>query len=199
METRLECAVSDQLALRVDFIKLADRYGHELSAVIREGSAENVVPLCASVEGAGDDPWPPSPPLQSLSIEKPGGRSTAFLLGMAGTSHWSASIEFADEPRPYCCLPIFDIACRASSPPRLLRSTYRIADGVVVCEGKGGVGLQHVGARIVAGLSSCVGPSMVRTEWNSSRAEFQFCAEPNSVDPPVTIQWRYNLFAKRLS
>jgi hypothetical protein len=46
-----------------------------------------------------------------------------FLVGRAGTSHWSASIEAAHNPPRL----IFDIACRHTQPPEQLSSAYAIA------------------------------------------------------------------------
>ena len=60
----------------------------------RQSIAAKSRPLLESIEGTATDDWPPSPPLQSLSIETlPDGRRVALLVGMAGRSHWSASIE----------------------------------------------------------------------------------------------------------
>src|SRR3954451_16891094 len=87
----IEAASSDGTRLLVEFIRYGDRYGHVISLVNAAGEIE---PLLESVEGRSDDAWPDSPPLQSLSIEKlPDGRSAALLVGMAGRSHWSASVE----------------------------------------------------------------------------------------------------------
>lgn len=107
------------LALRLSFLQPADRYGHMLALVNSDGA---VLPLLATVEGIPSDDWPPSPPLQSLSFHTlPDGRQAALLVGMAGTSHWSASIEPAvSEP-----MLLFDIACRHSSQAPRLGSRYQ--------------------------------------------------------------------------
>jgi hypothetical protein len=119
--------------LRVDFFKLSDRYGHRLSVVLRDESGrETMIPLAESVEGTSDDPWPPSPPLQSLSIERLSDRCTAALLvGIAGRSHWSASIEVKPE-EPALGLIEFDFACRSAELPRSLSCEYRALPGVEV-------------------------------------------------------------------
>ena len=82
-------------------------------------------PVSESIEGTPVDDWPPSPALQSLSFHMlPDGRQAALLVGMAGSSHWSASIEpCADEPRLR-----FDIACRHSRRPERLGSQYQLLD-----------------------------------------------------------------------
>jgi hypothetical protein len=89
--------------------------------------AEGVVPgeitsLLESIEGSGTDDWPPSPPLQSLHIESlPNGRRAALLVGMAGRSHWSASIETVKESAEI----LFDLACRHAATPKQIGSRYR--------------------------------------------------------------------------
>lgn len=91
-----------------------DRWG-QLVRLWREGT-----PALAfeSLEGAADD-WPVSPPFQELSDETlADGRRVLFLVGRAGTSHWSASIEARGGQL------VFDIACRHSRSPERLGSTY---------------------------------------------------------------------------
>ena len=119
--TTLDATDSAGLTLRIRFTRERDRYTHAILAVKPDGS-EHL--LLASVEGTAEHEWPPSPPLQSLSIEELApGRRAALLVGMAGRSHWSASIE----PVPGRAAIVFDIACRrqAMRPNALtLRSTY---------------------------------------------------------------------------
>jgi hypothetical protein len=112
------------LCLRVEFIWRGDRYRHLISVVDVNGQT---TPLLESVEGTPSDDWPPSPPLQSLSIAKlSDGRHAALLVGMAGGSHWSASVE----PMPGEAELLFDLACRHSKPPARLGSRYRrLSDG----------------------------------------------------------------------
>ena len=75
-----------------------------------------------SVEGAADEPWPPSPPLQSLQWHSIGKQEpVALLVGMAGSSHWSATVA-ADGERI-----LLDVACRLSIEPLRLGSTYRLS------------------------------------------------------------------------
>ena len=100
--------------LRVRFTWQGDRFAHEVS-VLNDGSWQ---PALASVEGTPQDDWPPSPPFQSLHIEhREDGRTLALLVGMAGKSHWSASIEIDAEARAV----LFDVACRLRGR-RLVRS-----------------------------------------------------------------------------
>jgi len=112
--------------LRVVFEKRGDRWQHRIDRV------NGVVAVTAlqSSEGISSDDWPASPPFQELSQETlPDGRTVLFLVGRAGTSHWSASIESALEPPQL----IFDVACRHTQPPRHLGSAYtRLADDVTL-------------------------------------------------------------------
>ncbi|MEX2025789.1 MAG: hypothetical protein WEH44_00790, partial [Pirellulaceae bacterium] len=123
--TVLECPINDGHKLRVEFFKNGDRYAHRLAAVlVDDAGRETVIPLAESVECDNDDPWPPSPPLQSLSIEElAGGRTAALLVGMAGRSHWSASVEVV----PGSGSTKFQLASRFTTVPDRLGSTYRIA------------------------------------------------------------------------
>ena len=145
----IETSGENGFHLRVEFEWQLDRYGHSISIVDPSGA---VTPLLRSIEGGAEDDWPPSPPLQTLSIEKlPDARTVALLVGMAGRSHWSASVE----PQNGEARIIFDMACRYAldaqypRPPRLLGSCYfpisplvniRLSiesDDAVVCDASG--------------------------------------------------------------
>jgi len=105
--------------LAVQFAWLGDRYQHVVLLQRPDGSTR---PLLASVEGNAADDWPESPPLQSLSIERLAeGRTAALLVGMAGRSHWSASIEARGDGGEL----VFDLACRHRANLAQLGSRYR--------------------------------------------------------------------------
>jgi hypothetical protein len=112
--------------LRVTFVKTADRWQHAIERVCGQ-TAEMIL---TSVEGDPNSAWPVSPPFQELSEETlPDGRAVFFLVGRAGTSHWSASIEAAVDPPGL----IFDIACRHGATPVQLGSTYQaVSEGAQV-------------------------------------------------------------------
>jgi len=75
-----------------------------------------------SIEGTPEEDWPPSPPLQELHLEaRPDGKQLALLVGMAGTSHWSLSVEFDAAAGT----AVFDVACRVKRAPGGLGSRYR--------------------------------------------------------------------------
>jgi hypothetical protein len=115
----LDATDSAGLTLRVQFVRRGDRYGHAILAVDLTGHES---PLLESIEGTAAADWPPSPPLQNLSIhELSSDRRAALLVGMAGRSHWSASIE----PVPGQAALVFDIACRTAGKCGPLGSQYR--------------------------------------------------------------------------
>jgi hypothetical protein len=121
---RLEAIDASGHGLRVEFEWRGDRFGH--SIVLVSGGAPGSIPLLKSIEGTAGEAWPPSPPLQSLSLETlPDGRKVALLVGMAGRSHWSASIEALPD-RPAL---VFDIACRRGQEAEALGSAYQPAAG----------------------------------------------------------------------
>ncbi|MEX2176834.1 MAG: hypothetical protein WD872_20880 [Pirellulaceae bacterium] len=112
--------------LRLSFVWWADRYGHLISVVGPNGEAATVL---SSIEGISDGGWPLSPPLQSLSIEYlAGGRHAALLVGMAGRSHWSASVEAVPDRAEL----LFDVACRLGQTPAKLSSRYSVSAGEIV-------------------------------------------------------------------
>ena len=71
-----------------------------------------------SIAGSAQDTWPASPPLQQLSLEEIESREIAFGVGLAGTSHWSVSVEPTEDGFR------FDWACRTKEPPGFLGTTY---------------------------------------------------------------------------
>lgn len=105
--------------LRIEFLWRGDRFAQTILLVKASGER---IPLLESVEGSPAEEWPPSPPLQSVHVEElAGGRRVALLVGAAGRSHWSASVEAV----PGEAVLIFDIACRHSESAKWLGSTYR--------------------------------------------------------------------------
>ena len=117
-ESALQVIGHDGRGLRVVFQRQADRCAHRIEFI----DGDRAFCLLTSIEGTSDQPWPPSPPLQQLSIEALSpGRQAALLLGMAGKSHWSASVECD----PATVSLVFDVACRVQQRPQQLGSCYR--------------------------------------------------------------------------
>lgn len=126
----LEVVDGDGFGLRAQFVRQGDRYAHQL-LVLAPGRP---TPVLESVETGDDSEWPPSPPLQQLSIEQLATRWAALGVGQAGTSHWSISIEALSEPNPTLR---FSLACRLAIRPSRLGSQYRLiaAAPTVLSEG----------------------------------------------------------------
>jgi len=132
--------------LRVVFARHGDRYAHSVfltaggvptdvrgishSSVSTTEVESSSGLLLESMEGTPDDDWPVSPALRELHFEdRADGRRLALLVGMAGRSHWSLSVEL-DAARGQL---VFDVACRLRSPPARLGSRYRLSAGSAEC------------------------------------------------------------------
>lgn len=112
--------------LRVEFCWHGDRYAH---VIWLETSTVHLA-ILSSIEGDPVNAWPPSPSLtQCDQITLADQRQAWALLGMAGSSHWSLSVE------PTTCARAwnFDIACRLRTAQQesgsWLGSTYAPAPG----------------------------------------------------------------------
>jgi hypothetical protein len=163
--------------LRVRFYWHGDRYAHEVS--VRSG--DGWLPALVSVEGSPEHDWPASPPFQSLHIEqRDDGRTLALLVGMAGKSHWSASIEI--DPQVPCVA--FDVACRARGcEAGSLRSSYRVADAAVSNSAV------EAGELLAIELGHRFGPATLEIVEGVSRVVAQIDVDGN----PQTIRWDYRL------
>lgn len=128
--------------LRLEWTRAADRTTHRL---LGPPGPDGAVACLAAVEGTPLDRWPLSPPYQQLSLEPgPGGLPRAFLVGMAGTSHWSAVVEAVlyrpaeSRVEPLAAPPpgelsadlryafLFDVACRFRELPTELSAAYQL-------------------------------------------------------------------------
>jgi hypothetical protein len=130
-------AVIEADGVRVVFYRDGDRYAHGVEVFdAGQGSWQRV---WESLEGAADDVWPPSPPLQQLHIERRAEGPVALLVGMAGRTHWSAAVEVigrkvAGSESGGTRSIRFDVAARIPATvrggeghsPSRLGSTYRI-------------------------------------------------------------------------
>ena len=118
-ETLLELPSHGDRQLQIAFEWQVDRYEHALQ-VRRDGGPPAAILVSSSAGGQAE--WPSSPPFQQLAIEQQAAGPVALLIGMAGKSHWSASIE----PLPQLVGFRFDVACRVTARPTQLLSTYRV-------------------------------------------------------------------------
>jgi len=115
----LELWCQERSSVRLTLFWSGDRYAHRLEWL---DNGRRVVCL-ESLEGADHQCWPSSPALQQLNMQsKVLGEPCALLLGMAGRSHWSASIEVSGTAL------IFDVACRVQNMPERLGSIYLIGE-----------------------------------------------------------------------
>jgi hypothetical protein len=155
--------------LRVAFYWQGDRYAHVVATVEQAGSEREVVAaLLSSKEGNDANPWPPSPPLQSLSIEQRPTGAVALLVGMAGSSHWSMSVEARVESGQL----EFDVACRAATGADWLGSVYRRSEAITVADESNG-----------RSIMSSLGPIRIRPvlgQWGE-RADEEIALLPDTV------------------
>jgi len=169
--------------LRVRFAFQGDRFAH----FVEVAQGGEWITLLASMEGSPLEDWPPGPPLQSIHLEsRPPERQLALLVGMAGKSHWSASVEL--DPAGWVS---FDVACRLrSAEPVRLGSAYRLLQPV---------GEKH-DTRIV--VADCSGHAILCVEtWEpGGPARLQVDGEQigilptdMAVDSPRTVRWGYRM------
>ncbi|QGJ69844.1 Hypothetical protein PBC10988_15310 [Planctomycetales bacterium 10988] len=158
----------------------------------------------ASSTNEEEESWPTSPPFQYLSFEtqelpqetatgekKSEPKKIALLVGMAGVSHWSASIV------PVVGGFAFDVACRVKEEPQLLKSTYRmlLPSGRVIAEssqkaeciarGRDSLQMSLVGAKELPA-------TLTVKDGVTSTLEVE-PAIPEKLELPITIRWRYSI------
>ncbi len=160
---------SDDGRLSVEFRWQEDRFTQRILLDGRE--------VARSVEGDASQSWPPSPPLQQLSLERIHGVETILAVGAAGQTHFSlsAAIDGIGGAAPSVR---FDLAARCKAESAPIQSTYRIADSITVEVERGEI-------RFV---------SADRNPWR------EVVIYPRSVDSdtptaatPVTWRWSYRV------
>jgi hypothetical protein len=169
--------------LRLTYFWRVDRYAHRIERI----EAGLTIPLLESIEGTELDRWPPSPPLQQLSVETlPDGRAVALLVGMAGSSHWSLTAEpIANE-----ISLLFDVACRAKENGAVLGSAYRslvrheLSGEAVLLHRPGGIG-KPAGVEILP-----VPDSPATTRWDID-ARGLLLRVDGAASSPQTVRWKY--------
>ena len=182
---RLQVAGPAGSTLVAGFLHVRDRIWHSLVVENDRPGPGGLIALLFSNEGAGGEAWPGSAPLQSVSFEEqPGGRRVALLVGMAGRSHWSASIEESPSDGSL----IFDYACRASQRPEFLGSTYRLPQGVDLEAAEGGLILRRGEARLLLTAEAA-------GEFPPPRIERRddLLVLSAALSAQKTIRWKYRL------
>lgn len=183
--------------LRIEWQRVEDRWQH----VIGVKFESNFSAYISSIEGVADDLWPMSPTFQEMHVECRGDITIMFLTGMAGASHWSASIQC--EPALDCVT--FDIACRCKQTPEWLGSLYQTAEGVQVTHsiGQAELALAKGHPPLIARTSEALGSvphfsSDYRTAWTDAFVESVKRLERTLFVSPKdsasrTTRWAYSL------
>lgn len=122
----IELALHDQ-SMRLRFQWNADRFDHQFFIQGMDGSI-------SSLQGTADQPWPPSAPLQQISLEDISGVPTVLAVGAAGVSHWSLSAQAVEVSGAKGFK--FEYACRVKSQPQWLGSTYAASDRLTFQAGR---------------------------------------------------------------
>ncbi len=180
--------------LRISFQRdSSDRFGHTIELIDGGGRA---YPVLESIEGTADEPWPASPPFQEAHLEqRAGGRQVVLLVGMAGSSHWSASAEI--DPQSHSVA--FDIACRLRGRSDWLGSRYEIhGAGLAIPDGRIRLttdpSTELLGQRPLARwleLATNGDPAGLILEGS----ELRIAAETVESQAAHTIRWRYAISA----
>ena len=162
--------------------KSSDRFGNRISLIVAESTndVQTESPFVTSIEGTDTDEWPPSPPLQDFSIEPRQDQTLLLAVGMAGRSHWSASIAANNNSSLE-----FDMACRLRSSPSFLGSTFQLADD---CQFE-----PCSESRIVISLGNekieCVSDNAT-IECNDCN-QFSVVAKHPKFEKEITVQWKF--------
>lgn len=154
-------------AFALEFFWQQDRFAQR---VVRQLDCEREI-LLRSLEGTPQQIWPYSPPFQSISVETQNGRQVALLVGMAGKSHWSASVT------PITALQSgweFDIACLAKQSPQWLGSSYQLTDA----------------SQTLVQLEPIENCSI---EPGSAPRILSLRCDVQTADTPRTLRWKYRL------
>lgn len=178
----LEAVGRDGRGLRVAFRWDEDRFGHEISCL--EGADATV---CLTAElGRDQDPWPASPTLQQLSLEElQPGQPSALLLGMAGQSHWSQSVD-AD---PATASLTFDVACRVQREPQWLGSRYRVQHEAACRPTSAGCIALGGGVELTIELAADSPPARI----TSAGRSLVIAPDLRVLRFPSTVRWKYRI------
>ncbi len=182
MTNSLQVLDDQRRGLRINFHWHQDRFAHSIGFA----DEKRFVPLLASHEGSETDPWPHSPPLQDLSeLPSASGQRSILLVGRAGRSHWSASVETSLSP-----LAIhLDIACRLYESPQILCSSYRTMTLPVISSASQ-VAVEMDGH--TAWLQADPLPG-AKSHWEITAEGCALRTMPISPETPQTVRWKYRV------
>lgn len=174
-----------QLAIKFIAHKIDDRFQSTLS-IIKFGEEH---PLMSSVEGDGQQPWPPSPPFQECLEQRIGEDTIVLATGMAGKTHWSMSVEADDSPALVC-----DVACRTGTPPTEVGSQFVIQlEEVETDKDALLIRGQAFTARVVT-LPVDEISATIATQTDPTGVVIRPTFEDSAL--PCTIRWKYRLTAQ---
>lgn len=181
----LESVSSSGHVLRLVLEQATDRVAHRIEVL---DSDSHVLAELRSIEGTSAEDWPPSPPLQSCSLQeiRPG-QTAAFLVGMAGKTHWSASIEAA--PREGAL--VFDFACRVQSKPQGLGTSYAMHSAS--SEAVAHFQLSPAGIAVHV-IRTDVGNHHADSFQASEQPLCLVCPDAPPAKFPATMRWRYRIY-----
>lgn len=172
----------DGRTMRIRFVPCGDRLRHIVEVLV----GEKIYTLFESVEGDSTDEWPPSPPLQDGDItSRDDWTRIALLVGMAGASHWSMSVELAPAGDELC----FDAACRHATAPGRLLSSYRLGYDVSARDEGDRLTLTIGDQAFTLAAEDVEGQTARLACENYDLAVHA----PESEDASATVQWRYRL------
>lgn len=174
--------------LRLCCVWRHDRYAHAITRIDRQSAA----PLLASIEGDPTQPWPSSPPLQSLTCGgRAGSERRLLLVGMAAAGHWSVTIEVDARQ----ALFVFDVACRLKDRPAWLGSRYRRERQPAPAAAPGGVLAAGVGHGLGGAKLQCealpIAGQLARVLVTPQGFDVRPQCPPGPF--PQTVRWRYRI------
>ncbi len=167
------------IGLQVRFSWREDRHCHTISLLV----GDREVPVFESIEGSSHDRWPPSPPLQQLSVEELRPKTNvALLVGMAGKSHWSISVE----PASGRAAIAFDVACKSREEVEQLGTGYLVLPDGLSITGKHDASIEVEGQTL-----RLRGDSDVKTTAQLKQDSSGLRIEPTGQADRTSIRWRY--------
>ena len=161
--------------ITVAFEWVGDRWRHCLLVHGKSGWQ----PIYQSVEGplpGGDPNWPASAVLVELSRVGRGESAALVAVGLAGRSHFSASI--APDPDDSQAI-LFEMACRTPLPPQWLGATYSPASSIFP---------EETPALVIQPVFRC----FVSSDSKANVQRIQAAENSPSV-VPLTVRWSYRI------
>jgi hypothetical protein len=121
--------------IRAVFERADDRWTHRIELT---PDSRPPVAIMRSLEGASDDPCPPSPVIQHVEFQvERDGTPAAMGVGNSGRIHWSLSCRAVPQRSttstgPWFWYLLFEVACRANEAFPRVGTCYRILPEISV-------------------------------------------------------------------